>query len=317
MPPRLNLLTDKLIELTSIFIEPMKRFHRFATGWKLVDDGNIQVTVNRHCKGSRNRRSGHHKHMRRMFVFGPQFGTLRYPKPMLLVNNHKTQIAKLHHIFYQCMCSDQNIDITRQQIGVNFFPFLRSGRSGKQCHLHIHIGQKLRKRSEMLQSQNFGGSHQTRLKSIIDGNQHAQQRYKRFSASNIALQQSIHLFAGSRILANFLNHLFLGIRQREREMLFVKCVEMFSHFSENKSIKLRLAVDSIAHNIQLDIKQLLEFETVFGIAQKNGIFGEMYIFYRIVIRHQMSRLQNIRRKRLGKTIVNHRKGISHDLVNRF
>ncbi len=169
----------------------------------------------------------------------------------------------------------------------------------------------------MLQSQNFGGSHQTRLKTIIDGNQHAQQRYKRFSASNIALQQSIHLFAGSRILANFLNHLFLGIRQREREMLFVKCVEMFSHFSENKSIKLRLAVDSIAHNIQLDIKQLLEFETVFGIAQKNGIFGEMYIFYRIVIRHQMSRLQNIRRKRLGKTIVNHRKGISHDLVNRF
>ena len=87
----------------------MQRLNRFAARRKLVDYRLLEVSVEAHGQGARNRRGRHHQHVRRRTVFGLQPGPLGYSKSMLFVDHGQPKVLEQHRVFDQGMRSDQKV----------------------------------------------------------------------------------------------------------------------------------------------------------------------------------------------------------------
>src|ERR1022692_4326470 len=94
----------------------------FASRWKLIYHRYVQITVQGHCKRSWYRSCRHNQYMRRLGVFFPHTGPLRYSKPMLLINNDQTQVFEQDFIFQQGMCPDQDMKFPALQFPMQNFP---------------------------------------------------------------------------------------------------------------------------------------------------------------------------------------------------
>ncbi len=231
-----------------------------------------------------------------MLVLRPKFRTLRHAKTMLFVDNHKSQVVELHHIFNKGVGADKDVYVSRQQSGMDVRTFFFPGRARQQRHIHVHVRQQPAESLEMLCRQDFRRSHQARLKAVVQRNQHAHDRHQRFPATHITLQKAVHLFARRRILADLFDYTFLRVGQFKRQVFPVKRIQVLSHPFKNEAVEFGFPVGSIPDNVELNKKQLLKFQPEFSVTKQYGIPGEMNVFDGIVKRNQVSRFHHIGRK---------------------
>ena len=208
-------------------------FDSFTAGRQFINHRNIEVAVNGHGQGTRNGRCGHHKHMGRDLALIPEFGTLCHAKTVLLINNHKPQVAELNGIFNKGMGADNDMKVSRLKHGMDLLAACFFSAACKQINGYIHSIQKPPDGSVMLVGQNFGRGHEAGLETIVERDKHTHERYQRFPATYIALQQAVHLFARSEIEADFAYNFLLCIGQLKRQMLFIKCVEPLPYLPED------------------------------------------------------------------------------------
>ena len=100
------------------------------------------------------------------------------------------------------------------------------------------------------------------------------------------MQQAVHLFPAPAIFADFPDDPLLGFRQGKGQVLAVKTVEIVPHGLERMPLEISLALVFQLEDVELDVKQFLEFETVLCLAEQFGRLGEMDVGQGVAQVHQ-------------------------------
>ena len=111
-----DLLTDAVVEGGHAGIENMGGPDGFATWWEFVDHTHVEVAIERHGEGTRDRGGGHHQYMGRVLTLAPEFGALGDTETVLFIDDHHTQTGKLHRVL-----DDGTIPVSRAtRTGMSF-----------------------------------------------------------------------------------------------------------------------------------------------------------------------------------------------------
>ena len=89
------LVVDKPVNARACLFSDGIRLNFLSSRRELVDNRNVQIAVNQQCQRARNRGCRHDEQVN-IFTFFCQGGALVYTKPVLLIDNRKRQITKLH-----------------------------------------------------------------------------------------------------------------------------------------------------------------------------------------------------------------------------
>ncbi len=216
----------------------------------------------------------------------PQFGALRHPEAVLFVDDDQPDVPECDYVLQQGVGADEDLQRAVAEPLVNLFAFLLFGGTGEQGDGDIHLLQHCADGFVVLRCQDFRGSHEAGLETIVKGNQHAHDRHQRLPASHIALQQAVHLFARAAVLSDFPYHALLGAGEGERKMAGIERVEVFPHGLEHLSFEIGLPLVFQFEDIELDIEQLLQFEAVLRLAQHLRGFREVDVVERFVQVHE-------------------------------
>ena len=71
LAPFVDLLTDAVVERGHARVEDMGSSHGLTAWRQLVDHTHVEVAVEGHGEGTRNRGGGHHEHMGRILTLRP------------------------------------------------------------------------------------------------------------------------------------------------------------------------------------------------------------------------------------------------------
>ena len=85
-----NLFAHRTVHTFPTVIKLVNGSNRFPSGWKLVDNRHVQITIQCHCQSAWDRGSSHHEHMWRLNILTPKAGALCHAKAMLFVDNNET-----------------------------------------------------------------------------------------------------------------------------------------------------------------------------------------------------------------------------------
>ena len=182
-------------------------------------------------------------------VFCPHLCTLHNAETVLLVNDHKTQIAEQHIVLQHSMGTYKDVNLTILKRLEKRHPLLGSGAAGEQLHPHRQVAQHAAQCSEMLFGKYFSGGKQAGLVAVVLGKQHRHQCHKSLSAAHIALQQTIHLPFAVHVGAYLFNHPLLGVRELERQLLAIETVEHLAHLGKTVPHITHLALLGIVQDV--------------------------------------------------------------------
>ena len=91
------------------------------------------------------------------------------------------------------MRTHKDVDAAVEQSAKHFLPPLALDDAREQLHAHGHVLQELANRSQVLFGQDLCGCHDTRLKAIVQGDEHGHKRHQSLTRAHVALQQAVHL----------------------------------------------------------------------------------------------------------------------------
>ncbi len=269
-------------QLEAIFLVQMFGYDGLSALWQLVDDGDVEVAVERHGQGARDGCGGHHQHMRWHDVFAPQLGTLLHPETVLLVDDGQTEVLEHDVVFDEGVCAHENIDVAALQPLQNLPPLGGLGGARQEFHPHAQRGQLATDLLEMLGGQDFRGGHQAALEVVVFGDEHGEEGNDGFSAAHVALQQPVHLPSAAHVAPDLAYDPLLGVGQLKVEMLFVEGVEIVPHGVEPVAGDA-LGVDLFQQkHLQLQEEELVELEAQHGARQFLAVFGVVDVAQRLV-----------------------------------
>ena len=215
--------------------------------------------------------------MGRTGVLGPHSTALFHSKAVLLVDNHNSQIIKYYLVFQQRVRTHQNSDATAGKSLQNVASF---GGFGSTCQHSDFNSEPLghtHKCGVVLACQNLGRCHQTRLIAVVGGNKHCGQRNHSLATSHVALQQAVHLLTTHHIATNLLDYALLCSCKFEWKFFAIEAVEKLSHARHRETIGTCRTLCSACHDVELNTKQLVEFESVLCLCKQGCRLWEMYI----------------------------------------
>ena len=221
----INLMADALVEAGELGIKLMQGLYRFSARWQFVDDAHVQVAINGHGEGARDRGGSHHEDMRWILALAPQFRSLCHTKAVLLVDDGNAQALEHHGVFQYGMGADQNLDIAGGEVGKNLFSFLSFHDARQQFYPDVHALQERVDGLEMLLGKDFCRCHHACLITVVQGDEHGHECHERLARAYIALQEAVHLSAAAHVGPDFVHHPFLRSRQFEGQMVGIEAVE--------------------------------------------------------------------------------------------
>jgi len=171
------------------------RFDGRATGRQLVEDGNIEIAVERKRERAGNGRGGENENVRRVTVrcsFIHEALALEDAEAMLLVDCDEAEAGELHVVFDEGVRADDELRFAGTDAfeGSGFFGVLQA--ADKEFDTVAAALKNAACGQKMLHGENFGGRHKRGLATIFDGYDGGLQGDNRFAAANIALEETVH-----------------------------------------------------------------------------------------------------------------------------
>ena len=198
--------------------------------------------------------------MRRILALAPEFSSLRHTEAVLFINNSHTEVQKLHLIFYDSVCSDDNIYTSVHETSKYFLAFLAFHNTSQQFYAKVHTLEKLLDSLQVLFSKYLRRCHHACLIAVIDGYEHRHKGYECLTRAYIALQETIHLLARHHICAYFMHHSLLCTSKFKGQVMRVEPIKLCSNAIEDIAPILAPMVTCIAKNIELNIEKFLKFK---------------------------------------------------------
>ena len=271
---------------------------RLTVRWKLVNDGDVQVSVDHQSKRSGNWGSGHNQGVRMVRFFG-KFGSLSNAKTMLFIGDNQCQIWQIHILGDEGMGADYKIDHPKCDSFLDISLFLCSHGAAKQSNAHPKRREKTGKSLKMLLCQNFSRSHQSGQIAILEGDKGGSGCYHRFSRTNIPLNQTIHRGAFLQVRADIGNCSLLSTGELEGQL----CKEggKVNVFAQIGGLRKGVIPDGVQRKGKH--QKLFKNQTPTGNLNAFPIGGKVNVFERKVQVTQLIFLTDGCRKRIGEIFV--------------
>ncbi len=261
-------------------VEFQKRFDGQSVRGQLIDEGDIQIAVDREGERARYGSRGHHQHigMRcrpagRLALFLER-DPLRDAEPVLFVDDNESELRESHVRLDQGMSPDDELSGTASHILQHAIPELFPLTAEEKADLDRKVFQKSFQRHEMLFREYLSRRHERRLIAVLNRNQHGNQRHDRLSAPDIALEQPVHGPGRIHIGRDFLDNPHLRLRQLERQRVDELAGEPAV---DAKRDPRHPHLDAVAakREHELQRKQLFEFQPVARPLEIVLSFGKM------------------------------------------
>ena len=270
--PGLYLAYDAAIELLGLVVVDVERADGLASGRQFVDDGHIEVAVERHCQSARDGCGGHDEDVGSL-AFLPQLGSLCYAEAVLLVDDDESETAELHVVLDDGMRAYQDVDASVLQTFLDGFAALALDVSCQQFDADGHLLEERAERLQVLLGKNLGWGHDACLATVVDGDEHYHECHECLAAAHVALQQAVHLPAALHVGMHLADDALLCFGQGKGQVFAVECVEEFAHTGEALPDALLLTSAGIGHDDELDEEEFLELQPHVGRGKLVGCGG--------------------------------------------
>ena len=283
----------------------------------LVDDANVQVSVQGQCQSPRDGRCGHGEDvgvgdLAIRAGLAHQLEALLHTEAMLLVDDDQAEIGEVGLILLQCVGADDELCIAAHDAALRLALGRGVERAGKKHDLVRSPGarrdgvcEQLARGEVVLRGEDLGGRHQRDLGAVLDGNQRGLHGDDRLSRSDIALQQTAHGLRFAHVGDDLAEDTFLRRRGMEGKHLLDRLAHCRAG-SEGGS-------DALAHTAALQFEAKFEVEEFFEdealVRGRSGAhqldhwragFGEVDGLQRFHPRRQAKPLEHRGRKRLDR-----------------
>ena len=188
------------------------RLDRFAPGRELVDQRHVELAIERERETARNRCRRHDQAVGKAAVAPDrgERGALQHAEAVLLVDDRKDEVAKLHVALDERVGSDDEIELAEGEQsahGPDLGPRQRRcQQTDPQLRLRSEALHELRERAEMLLGQQLGRGHQRRLATARRDRHRRQQGHDRLATPDVALEQAIHRMRLREVLEDLAHH---------------------------------------------------------------------------------------------------------------
>ena len=131
------------------------------------------------------------------------------------------------------MRADENLYLAGDKTFEHLATLLSFHDAREKFHPDAETTKKLRYGGEVLLGEDFGGSHDARLITIVEGDEHCHQRHKGLAGAYVALEETIHLSSGTHVVTYLVHHSLLRTGKTEGEVLRIEVVEQLAYMLEN------------------------------------------------------------------------------------
>ena len=271
--------------------------HRLSPRGQLVDDGDVQVSVQNQRQRPRDGSGGHDQHVG-MAPLGGQGCPLGHAEAVLLVGDHQAQVGKFHAAGEQGMGANGKVDLSGGELFQNGAFGLGGGGACQQGAANVQPLHQGGQTLVVLPGQDLRGGHQCRLAAVFHHEVHACGSHHGLAGAHVPLAQAVHGGAGAHIREGFLHTAALCIRQGKGQGA-VKALHIHvaagGHGDHFPAAAQALEADG-------EEKQLLKGQPPSGDVQGLGAFREVDIFIGIPDAAQVVGLADIVRQHVRENV---------------
>ena len=197
-------------------------------GRQLAQLGLVEVAVDQHRRGARDRCRRHHQHVGRVSL-GPQQVALFDAEPVLLVDDRDAEVGELDAPVDQRVRPDEDVDLAGEQAGRDLAPVGGRGAVGEQRGAHRPFAEQrtLGRDGEhaehpahgqlVLFGQHLGRGHERALVPALHRHEQRGERDDRLPGTDLALEQPVHGRGQRHVGPDLCDRTGLVRGQRERE----------------------------------------------------------------------------------------------------
>ena len=242
-----------------------------AAGRKLIEDGDIEVAVERERERARNGRGGEDKNVRSMAVCGGfvhEALALKDAEAVLLVNGDEAEARELDLIFDEGVGADDELGFAGADAFESGLFFRGFEAADEQLDFVVAGSEDAPRGKIMLHGENFRGGHERGLGAVFDGDDGGLQRDDGFAAADVALEEAVHGRGLFKVGDNFLQDFELSGGRLEGEDALDGFADFFFADAEGDGVFLArgLAVEGEAELIE---EKFLEDESLLRGRAKN------------------------------------------------
>src|SRR5713226_3825234 len=166
-----------------------------ASGGKLVENGNVEVAIERERKSAGDGRGGEHENVRGVAAGGGfvhQALALEDAEAVLLVNGDEAEAGKFDVVFDEGVGADDELGFAGADAieGGGFFRGFQA--ADQQLDTIAGFGEDAAGGKKMLNGKNFGRGHEGSLRTIFDADDGGLQGDDGLAAADVALEKTIH-----------------------------------------------------------------------------------------------------------------------------
>ena len=233
---------------------------------KFVENGNVKIAVERERKRARDGRGGENENVRRVAVGGGfvhELFALENTETVLLVNCGEAEAGEEDVVFDEGMSADDELRFAiGDAIACGGF-FGRFQAADEELNLIAGFFEDAPRGKIVLDSENFGGRHQSGLATVFDGDDRGLQRDDGLAAADVALQQAIHGRGLFEICGDFREDAFLRGGGLERQHALESFANMVFAHAEGDGVFLTLQL-AIERHAELIEEKFFEDQALLG-----------------------------------------------------
>ena len=213
---QVQLLAHELMDVVATALRLRRGLDRLASRRRVANDRDVEIAVQGQRERARNRRRRHHQHVRPQ-ALRPERRPLQHAEPMLLVDDHQTELLEPDVALDQRVGPDHEVQRARLDFRQLRLARGGAGGAGQQRDAKPRRLQQPRDVHEMLLRQDLGRRHERHLQAVLHRDQRRQQRDDRLARADVALQQPVHRMRALQVLDDLLERLSLPRRELERQ----------------------------------------------------------------------------------------------------
>ena len=186
LPPLVDLLIEEMVQVPPFFAGDAPGLDRGTAGGQLVQNGDVQVSVEEQAQCAGNGGGAHDQQVRIHGLFG-QHAALPHAEAVLLVDDGQPQPGKLHPLAEDGVGAHDEVRFVAPDGGQRGALCSGFHAAGEQGHPHAKGGQHPVQTLGVLCGQNLSGGQQSSLISGPDAGPDGGSRYQRFAAAHVTL----------------------------------------------------------------------------------------------------------------------------------
>ena len=166
-----------------------------AAGRKLVEDGDVEVAVERERERARDGRGGEDQNVRSVAVCGGfvhEALALKDAEAVLLVNGDEAEARELDLVFDEGVGADDELGFAGADAFERGLLFGELEAADEQLDFVAAGSEDAPRGKKMLHGENFRGRHQRGLSAVFDGDDGGLQSDDGFAAADVALEEAVH-----------------------------------------------------------------------------------------------------------------------------